>query len=326
MDHPVGTSSKNKPNKYISHKEEDGDTVKVKVQRDENGSKIVNQYLLLRTLGIGSYGKVKLALNHEDKLYYAIKIMKKSILLKRRVGMKRGSAFENAMKEIQLMKKMNHKNIIQLFEVINDPKDDHIFMVIEYAEGGPILKGEPEQFVPIFEEKCKKYFLDVLAALEYLHNLHIIHRDVKPENILITRDGTAKLSDFGVSILVDNIDDEALKKTVGSPAFFAPELCTENGKIVGTALDVWGLGVSLYCCLFARLPFSGETEMQMYDSIRNQEAIFTLPVSPELEDLLKRLLTKDPEKRVTIPEIKIHPWLDGQTNSLSQNQLVSRIN
>lgn len=161
------------------------------------------------------------------------------------------------------------------------------------------MKGEVEQFNPIPEDIAKKYFCDVIDGLEYrkrnvgipfltylVHSLKVIHRDIKPENLLVTGDGTAKISDFGTSIILHNEDDENLKRTVGSPAFLAPELCSGNSitvfelslmnldhnvHIVPSAIDIWSLGASLYCFIFGALPFTGETEMQMYDSIRNHE-------------------------------------------------------
>ena len=121
-------------------------------------------------------------------------------------------------------------------------------LVIEYAENGSILKGEPENFIIIQEEQAKKYFTDVLQGLEYskfyypgrypnhllVHSQNIIHRDIKPENLLVTADGTAKISDFGVSIILEGLDDERLKRTVGSPAFLAPELCSGKMFFGGT--------------------------------------------------------------------------------------------
>lgn len=101
--------------------------------------------------------------------------------------------------------------------------------------------------------------------------MKIIHRDIKPENLLVTADGSAKLSDFGISVLMVQEDDEVFKRTAGSPAFLAPEVCSETAKVIGTALDVWGLGVSLYCMIFAKLPFTGDTESQLYDNIRDRE-------------------------------------------------------
>jgi len=188
------------------------DTAKVRYSRDSEGNKTVNQYSLLKTLGIGAFAKVKLIQNFEDKQYYAAKIFKKTALQKRRVGMKKGTAFEDVMRELQIMKRMTHKNVVQLYEVINDSSDDHIYMIIEYCEGGSILKGEPEQFVATPEVNARKLFCDAVAGVEYIHGLKIIHRDIKPENLLLAKDGTVKLSDFGVSIVMENTEDEILKK------------------------------------------------------------------------------------------------------------------
>ena len=121
---------------------------------------------------------MKLFLNTEDNQLYAIKIMKKRTLMKRRFGMKIGTAYEDVMREIEIMMHLDHKNILKLYEVLNDPNEDKLFLVVEYAEGGPVMKGEMEtEALP--ESKSRKYFVDVVCGLEYLHEHKIIHRDIK---------------------------------------------------------------------------------------------------------------------------------------------------
>ena len=206
-------------------------------------------------------------------------------------------------------------------------------------------------------------FRDTVLGLEYLHYQGIIHRDIKPANLLWTADHRVKISDFGVSYLGrpiredDNNEEKAeadasnrdeaveLAKTVGTPAFYAPELCDpsyfEPDKASGRPqitgqIDVWALGVTLYGMVFGRLPFYGENEFAMYDLIAKQEVFIpkkrlkgveTKPLAPlssnkrhadeleyedvddELRDLLKRLLEKKPLKRITLKEVKHHPWV-----------------
>jgi len=276
--------------------------------QDKDGNKFVNQYVIVNDLGTGAYGKVKLSINTENNQFYALKIMKKSVLKKRRVGMKKGAAFENVMQEINIMKKLTNKYVVKLFEIIDDPNEDRLFMVIEYLEGGTVMSGELES-EPLPEMKAQKYFRDVVTGLEYVHSQKVIHRDIKPENLLVAADGTVKISDFGVSYVMETDEDEALRKTVGTPAFLAPELCAaETTKICGTSIDIWALGVTLFFFIFGKCPFMAETEVLMYEKIRSQELELPSKVSSDLEDLLRKLLNKDPLKRITIPEIKKQAW------------------
>jgi len=303
------------------------ETSRAVIAKKEDGTKSVNQYTFIKSIGAGAYGKVKLVFNTDDKNHYAMKILIKSQLMRKRVGMKKGSAFEDVLREIELMKKLDNAYIIKLVEVINDPMGDKIYMIIEYAEGGPSMKGEMEMD-PLDEMQARKYFHDVVCGLEYLHSLKIIHRDIKPENILVMADGTAKISDFGVSICLETKEDQkALKKTVGSPIFLPPELCAtelKSSKIIGTAIDIWCLGITLYFFISGKPPFVADTEMQLYENIRTKKLDFnsgppspssspnslrSLPVNPQLQDLLRKLLHKDPKHRITIEEIKRHPWV-----------------
>ncbi|KAK6358900.1 hypothetical protein TWF696_000079 [Orbilia brochopaga] len=216
-------------------------------------------------------------------------------------------------------------------------------------------------------ETARQVFRDTVLGLEYLHYQGIIHRDIKPANLLWNRDHRVKISDFGVSYLGQGMDvdgnmeldqtDIELAKTVGTPAFFAPELCysdiSKPRPQITEAIDVWALGVTLYCLIFARCPFMASGEYELYNVIETQELFIpntrlrpdtespsssrpstrrsishmkTMnlklsdvpedepnsthePISAELKDLLRRLLTKDPAKRITLPEVKRHPWV-----------------
>ncbi|CAI4217369.1 unnamed protein product [Parascedosporium putredinis] len=222
-------------------------------------------------------------------------------------------------------------------------------------------------YVPCFTiDQARRTFRDTVLGLEYLHYQGVVHRDIKPANLLWTRDHRVKISDFGVSYFgrpirdgepdetvseseaKDFDDDLELAKTVGTPAFFAPELCyTDPDKAqpkVSEQIDVWSLGVTLYCLIYARIPFLAEDEFQMFRKIANDSVYIPrrrlLPVDPStspnvtslygrqnshpyrddnellhedvgdlLEDLLRRMLTKDPEKRIRLREIKRHPWV-----------------
>lgn len=138
--------------------------------------------------------------------------------------------------------------------------------------------------------------------------MDIIHRDIKPANLLITHDGVAKISDFGVST---TSDDKELSETAGTPAFFAPELCctdTNTRPRITKSIDVWALGVTLYCFIFGQCPFTAATEFELFDVIPTQPLTFPSEqhVDPDLKDLLNKLLTKNPDERITLDQVKVH--------------------
>ncbi|KAI1106378.1 kinase-like protein [Jackrogersella minutella] len=222
-------------------------------------------------------------------------------------------------------------------------------------------------YVPCFTiEDARATFRDTVLGLEYLHYEGVVHRDIKPANLLWTRDHRVKISDFGVSYFGRPIregeqdelvseseardfdDDLELAKTVGTPAFFAPELCYTDVNVeqpkISEQIDVWSLGVTLYCLIFARIPFMAEDEWQMFQKIAKEDVYIPRrrlrPVDPQhspastslykrvnsepyrddsvlayeeiddlLYDLLRRMLTKNPEKRIRLREVKRHPWV-----------------
>jgi serine/threonine protein kinase len=195
--------------------------------------------------------------------------------------------------------------------------------VLEYVDRGE-LKWRDRAGRPIlFLDEIRPLIRDVVLGLEYIHFQGIIHRDIKPGNLLITHDGTVKISDFGVSHLAKmdeagNLlpeNDLDLAKTAGSPAFFAPELCQfETRPIITKAIDVWALGVTFYCLLFGREPFPDvQGEMELYHRIRTEEieppADLAGRIDADAKDLLKRLLAKDPKQRITLPQVRRHPFI-----------------
>jgi serine/threonine protein kinase len=139
-----------------------------------------------------------------------------------------------------------------------------------------------------------------------VHGQGIIHRDIKPDNCLVTQDDVLKIVDFGVSEMFDKEGEMKTAKSAGSPAFMPPELCVaKHGEVSGKAADVWSMGCTLFCLLFGRIPFEKHGMLELYQAIRNDEPVFDDGCNPELVDLLKRLLEKNPEKRITTDEIRV---------------------
>lgn len=143
-----------------------------------------------------------------------------------------------------------------------------------------------------------------------VHEQNVIHRDIKPDNLLITADDVLKIGDFGVSEIFEKADGMRTSKTAGSPAFFPPELCVSNhGGVDGPPCDIWSMGVTLYCLRYGRIPFEHETMVEIYEAINTAEVTLPDDEDPALVDLMGKILEKDPAKRITMAELREHPWV-----------------
>ncbi|XP_030743333.1 calcium/calmodulin-dependent protein kinase kinase 2 isoform X1 [Echinops telfairi] len=285
----------------------------------------LNQYTLKDEIGKGSYGVVKLAYNENDNTYYAMKVLSKKKLI-RQAGFPRRppprgtrptpggciqprGPIEQVYQEIAILKKLDHPNVVKLVEVLDDPNEDHLYMVFELVNQGPVM--EVPTLKPLSEDQARFYFQDLIKGIEYLHYQKIVHRDIKPSNLLVGEDGHIKIADFGVSNEFKG-SDALLSNTVGTPAFMAPESLSETRKIFsGKALDVWAMGVTLYCFVFGQCPFMDARIMCLHSKIKSQTLEFPdqPDVAEDLKDLITRMLDKNPESRILVPEIKLHPWV-----------------
>ncbi|XP_047080661.1 serine/threonine-protein kinase GRIK1-like [Lolium rigidum] len=278
------------------------ETKKVFRSEDEIGSKMINQYVHLGKIGAGSYGKVVLYRNIKDGKLYAVKVLNKPYMLKVRV-VRSETAMTDVLREVSLMKMLDHPNIVNLIEVIDDPNTDKFYMVLEYVEGKMVC-GDG-----LGEDTSRKYLRDIISGLMYLHAHNIIHGDIKPDNLLVTNTGNVKIGDFSVSQIFED-DDDMLWRSPGTPVFTAPECC-QGSAYHGRAADTWAVGVTLYCMITGRYPFLGDTLQETYDKIVNDPVEITADMSPELADLIQRLLCKDPAERITLQAAAEHPWVAG---------------
>ncbi|XP_068440601.1 calcium/calmodulin-dependent protein kinase kinase 1b [Clinocottus analis] len=277
----------------------------------------LNQYKLKNEIGKGSYGVVKLAYNEDSEQYYAMKVVSKKRLMKQCGFLRRlptqgsSSAFplEKVYKEIAILKKLDHPNVVKLVEVLDDPEEDGLHMAFDLMTKGPVMEVPTDD--PFTEEQALFYFRDVVLGIEYLHYHKIIHRDIKPSNLLLGDDGHVKIADFGVSNEFEGTD-AFLSSTAGTPAFMAPEMMTEHEqRFSGKALDIWAMGVTLYCFVFGKCPFYDEYIVSLHTKIKNKPVEFpeTPLISNALKELIERMLDKKSDTRITIPEIKLHEWV-----------------
>ncbi|CAD6937009.1 unnamed protein product [Tilletia caries] len=255
---------------------------------------MVGQYNLGKTLGIGSFGKVRLATHSLTGHRVAMKFISKRKITAMDMG-------GRVKREIQYLKLLRHPHIIKLYEVISTPSD--IIMVIEYA-GGELFEYIVERGrMP--ENDARRFFQQIICAMEYCHRHKIVHRDLKPENLLLDEFMNVKIGDFGLSNIMT--DGDFLKTSCGSPNYAAPEVI--SGKLyAGPEIDIWSCGVILYVMLCGSLPFDDEYIPQLFKKING--GVYMLPsfLSGETKSLLQSMLVVDPVKRITIAEIRNLPW------------------
>jgi 5'-AMP-activated protein kinase catalytic alpha subunit len=207
-------------------------------------------------------------------------------------------------KEIIILKSLMHKNLIQIYSVIEDPST--IFLIMEYVNGGELFEYICLKQRLIETEACK-FYQDIISGIEYLHKQGIVHRDLKPENLLLTNKKEIKIVDFGLSNIYKK--GELLKTPCGSPCYAAPEMILGN-RYNGLFVDIWSSGIILFSMVFGFLPFDEPCQDILYKKITKGN--FNLPKygSDILKDLLKKILTTDPQKRITLEQIKNHPWFN----------------
>lgn len=205
------------------------------------------------------------------------------------------------------MKKLNHNNLVSLIEVLDDPTEDSLYMVMEMCKKGVIMKvGLEERADPYDDEHCRCWFRDLILGIEYLHAQGIVHRDIKPDNCLLTNDDVLKVVDFGVSEMFEKDSDMFTAKSAGSPAFLPPELCVvKHGDVSGKATDIWSMGVTLYCLRYGKLPFEKQSIFELYDSIRGDPLVCEDEADERFKELMGRILEKDPEKRIDMFGLRV---------------------
>ncbi|KAM7510088.1 hypothetical protein LguiB_008963 [Lonicera macranthoides] len=258
----------------------------------------LSNYKLGKTLGIGSFGKVKIAEHALTGHKVAIKILN-------RRKIKNMDMEEKVRREIKILRLFMHPHIIRLYEVIETPTD--IYVVMEYVKSGELFDYIVEKG-RLQEDEARNFFQQIISGVEYCHRNMVVHRDLKPENLLLDSKCNVKIADFGLSNIMR--DGHFLKTSCGSPNYAAPEVI--SGKLyAGPEVDVWSCGVILYALLCGTLPFDDENIPNLFKKIKG--GIYTLPshLSPGARDLIPRMLVVDPMKRMTIPEIRVHPWFQS---------------
>ncbi|KAM1762090.1 hypothetical protein ACFX12_004779 [Malus domestica] len=274
--------------------------------RSNTGSRTrVGRYELGRTLGEGNFAKVKFARNVETDENFAIKILDKEKVLKHKMIGQSYPFLLQIKREISTMKLIRHPNVIRMYEVM--ASKTKIYIVLEFVTGGELFdkiasKGR------LKEDEARKYFQQLINAVDYCHSRGVFHRDLKPENLLLDVSGTLKVSDFGLSALPQQVrEDGLLHTTCGTPNYVAPEVINNKGYD-GAKADLWSCGVILFVLMAGYLPFEDSNLMALYKKIF--KADFTCPpwFSSSAKKLIKRILDPNPLTRITIAEVIENEW------------------
>ena len=329
------------------------------IKKHVNGFKYYNDYKLIKNLGEGGLCKVKLV--EKDNIQYAMKIVNKKQLLKKKKfkqdekgNIVMTSPLEGILKEISILKKVNHPNLIKLYEIMNNQDKSKLYLILEYCEHSDLMSYDEKknQFTVnkyIFEKQLKKnnceleidkayytenlirsFIRQTILGLNYLHRIGIIHKDLKPNNILLDKNNNCKIIDFNFSSILENCWIDNVGKNVDCEDYFRPaEACDLNddeGKndYKGMPVDIWALGVTAYLLSYNKFPFYSENNdiFELYDKIHKED--FEIPSKPKRSkyfiDFLKRCLEKDPDKRKTSEKILHLKWLNFGRKENLKNQ------
>lgn len=282
--------------------------------------KSIGLYKLGRTLGEGTYGKVKLGTHIYTGQEVAIKIMRPHETNNR----------AEVDREICILKLLKHPNIVQLFEVIEDDSG-RIFLVLELVAGGELFdyivaRGR------VKEKEARKFFRQIISGVEYCHANLVVHRDLKPENLLLDNDGNVKINDFGFSNLIR--PGKLFSTFCGSPIYAPPEIILEK-EYLGPGVDVWSMGVILYALVNGQLPWRLGKNGRIIDIDKLLAGQFECSASANLskgvKDLMNKMIVADPKQRATLADVRSHTWInegyDGPpTCLLPPRPPVSKIN
>ncbi|KAJ8761397.1 hypothetical protein K2173_001528 [Erythroxylum novogranatense] len=272
---------------------------------EKKSSILMQKYELGRLLGQGTFAKVyyarslqaDYARNLQAGQSVAIKIIDKEKVSK-------SGLIDQIKREISVMRMVRHPNIVQLYEVM--ASKSKIYFAMEYVKGGELFNRVAKGRLK--EEVARKYFQQLISAVDFCHSRGVYHRDLKPENLLLDENGSLKISDFGLSALSESRrQDGLLHTTCGTPAYVAPEVISKKGYD-GAKTDIWSCGVVLFVLLAGSLPFHESNIIELYKKITRGE--FRCPnwFHPEVRKLLSRILDPSPCTRITIARIVDNCW------------------
>ncbi|KAL5714674.1 non-specific serine/threonine protein kinase [Ranunculus cassubicifolius] len=272
---------------------------------------IDNDYIFGEDLGKGNFGSVSLCKNKLTGDVFACKSIAK------------GNNIEPVRRELEMMTLLSgHPNVVNLQDVYED--QDTFQIVMELCSAGDLWQ-EMVKHNRVYTEQEAAYILkQIMLPIKHCHSMGVVHRDIKPQNILLTSSGCMKLADFG---LATKIKGESISGAVGTPCYMAPEVAL--GKSYTEKVDVWSAGVLLYVLLTGTLPFNGSTQEQLLDQVRNLKIDFDSGalqnISASARDLIRKMMERDVSSRVTAEQVLTHPWIlrhTSKNDATSSSKLV----
>ncbi|KAG8079322.1 hypothetical protein GUJ93_ZPchr0007g6079 [Zizania palustris] len=264
---------------------------------EHKGNTLMQKYEMGKLLGQGTFAKVYHARNTETSESIAIKVVDKDKVLK-------GGLMDQIKREISVMKLVRHPNIVQLHEVM--ATKTKIYFALEHVKGGELFNKV--QRGRLKEDAARKYFQQLICAVDFCHSRGVYHRDLKPENLLLDENSNLKVSDFGLSAFADcKRQDGLLHTTCGTPAYVAPEVINRKGYD-GANADIWSCGVILFVLLAGYLPFHDKNLMDMYKKIGKAEFKCPSWFTTDVRRLLLRILDPNPSTRISMEKIMENPW------------------
>ena len=294
------------PHDNITNKNNSNDNAIPKKKKQ----KIKGNYILEETIGEGAFAKVKLGKHIYTGEKVAIKILNKNKLFQ---DINDGNSnndiilkdIKKIRKEINILKRLKHRNVIQLYEIMESKTN--LYIIMEYCEGKELFDYIVKNKFLSEKEACF-FFQQIIDGVEYLHLSNITHRDLKPENLLLDKNNRICISDFGLSTITDDMNS-LLETPCGTPSYAPPEML-RGDKYNGVFTDIWSCGIILYSMLVGSLPCAESKEELIYKNIMNHNYYFPNYLSKEAIDLMENILNVNPDERYNFDQIKSHKWFN----------------
>ncbi|KNC84221.1 AGC/YANK protein kinase [Sphaeroforma arctica JP610] len=266
---------------------------------DFNSEVNFTHFKLLRSVGKGAFGKVCIVLKRDTKQLYAMKYMNKDKCIQEK-------AVKNVLNERKILELLHHPLLVNIWFSFQDEED--MFMVVDLMLGGD-LRYHLQNNGPLSETRVRLYMAELSNALCYIHSKGVLHRDIKPDNILMDAEGHVALADFNVATFIPT--NGRLVSRAGTRPYMSPEMVKKEGYDTGT--DWWSLGVTMYEFITNESPFRGQTSEEAMDLICNKQLVYPKFTDPNIKDFLKGLLNRNPAMRLGSPgrlnDLKEHPFL-----------------
>ena len=258
-------------------------------------------------------GRVRIARHTKTKQYAAVKIVSKNALVNSRMSLSslaedHERILQGIEREIVIMKLIEHPNIMRLYDVWETSTE--LYLILEYVEGGELFDYICENG-RLSTSEALGYFHQIIVAVDYCHHFNIAHRDLKPENLLLDRNKNIKVADFGMAAWQKSSSNGMLKTACGSPHYAAPEVIAGT-PYNGSASDIWSCGIILFALLAGRLPFDDDDLATLLEKVKIAKFEFPSHFDRQAKHLISRMLEKDVRKRITMPEILVHPFFTSR--------------